>query len=112
MSGPLQHVGHVWRVKPGMAEEYRRRHATVWPELDRMMRDAGIHTYVIYLWGEIVFSHIATEDRERMLAHGGDDPALVALAARWEEEFADILEYPNADPETGWPEELIEVWAL
>lgn len=108
MSKSLQHIGHVWRVKPGMAEEYRRRHATVWAELDAQMREMGIHTYAIYLWGEIVFSHMAVEDRERLMAFEGD----AELARRWEAEFADVLEYPNADPETGWPEELIEVWAL
>jgi L-rhamnose mutarotase len=111
MSGPLEHVGHVWRVKPGKADEYRRRHATVWPELDKMMRDAGIHTYVIYIWGEIVFSHMAVDDFERVVAYGRDDPELVALATRWEEEFSDLLEYPNADPD-GWPERIPEVWAL
>jgi len=34
------------------------------------------------------------------------------IAQRWEEEMADVLEYPNADPETGWPERLPEVWSL
>jgi L-rhamnose mutarotase len=104
----MRHIGHVWRVRPGKAEEYRRRHAKVWPELETMMREMGIQTYAIYLWGEIVFSHMAVEDYERMMSYEGD----AELAARWEEAFADILEYPNADPETGWPEELVHVWSL
>ena len=108
MSAPLQHIGHVWRVKPGMADEYRRRHATVWPEIDALLRRLGIQSYSIYLWGEIVFSHMDVDDYERLLREEGD----AELAARWEAAFADVLEYPNADPETGWPERLIEVWSL
>jgi L-rhamnose mutarotase len=104
----MEHVGHVWRVRPGKAEEYRRRHATVWPELEAMMREAGIATYAIYLWGEIVFSHIAVADFDRLVSEYGDDP----ISRRWEEAYADILEYPNADPESGWPERLVEVWSL
>ena len=34
------------------------------------------------------------------------------IAQRWEREMGDVLEYPNADPETGWPERLAEVWSL
>ena len=26
--------------------------------------------------------------------------------------FAEILEYPNADPVSGWPERAVEVWDL
>ena len=41
-----QNIGHVWRVAPGRAEEYRRRHATVWPEVERAaarLRGARLH---------------------------------------------------------------------
>lgn len=104
----MEHVGHVWRVRPGGREEYLRRHATVWPELERMMRAAGIETYAIYLWGEVVFSHMAVADYERLVQAYGEDP----VARRWEEAFADLLDYPGADPCTGWPERLEEVWSL
>jgi L-rhamnose mutarotase len=34
------------------------------------------------------------------------------VAQRWEEEVGERIEYPNADPDTGWPEMLEEVWSL
>lgn len=37
------------RLKPGCAEEYRRRHDGIWPELKRELRAAGISDYSIYL---------------------------------------------------------------
>lgn len=104
----MEHVGHVWRVKPGMADEYRRVHATVWPELEALLRGADVTSYVIYLWGEVLFSHMAVEDYERLVAAYDGDP----VAERWEALLTDVLEYPNADPETGWPERLTHVWSL
>jgi L-rhamnose mutarotase len=103
-----ERVGHVWRVRPGMGAEYDRRHAEVWPELEALMRAAGVRRYSIYRWGDVVFSHMEVDDYDRLVASYGDDP----VSERWEAAFADILEFPNADPVTGWPERLPEVWSL
>ena len=85
-----------------------RRHAEVWPELEALFRALGVKRWVIYRWGEIVFSHMDVADYERLVALYNDDP----IAKRWETEFSSLLEYPNADPETGWPERLRLVWNL
>ena len=101
-------IGHVWRVRPGRRDDYVRMHATIWPELDSLLREAGVTSYTIYLWGDIVFSHMEVEDYERLIERFGGDP----VGLRWEEQFAEVLEYPNADPRSGWPERLVEVWDL
>jgi L-rhamnose mutarotase len=101
----MEHVGHVWRVRSGMAQEYWRRHRTIWPELEALLRGAGVETYAIYQWGDVVFSHLAIEDYDRLVAAYENDP----VAERWEASLADVLEFPNADPATGWPERLEEV---
>lgn len=36
-------------LKPGMEEEYRRRHEKIWPELERQLRQEGIYDYSIFL---------------------------------------------------------------
>ena len=36
-------------LKPGMEEEYRRRHAAIWPELIQQLRDESIYDYSIFL---------------------------------------------------------------
>ena len=104
----MERVGHVWRVRPGRAEDYDRRHAEIWPELDALLREAGVTSYTIYRWGEIVFSHMEVEDYDALVQRFGSDP----VAQRWEEEFSELLVYPDADPDTGWPERLREVWDL
>jgi L-rhamnose mutarotase len=37
------------KLKPGAAEEYRRRHDAIWPELVSVLREAGIYDYSIFL---------------------------------------------------------------
>jgi L-rhamnose mutarotase len=101
-------VGHVWRVKPGRREDYLRMHATIWPELEALLRGAGVTSYTIYVWGDTVFSHMEVDDYDGLVERFAGDP----VALRWEEQFADVLEYPNADPRSGWPERLVEVWDL
>jgi L-rhamnose mutarotase len=102
-----ERVGHVWRVRPGRADEYDRLHASVWPELEALLRDAGVRSYHIYRWGDVVFSHMDVEDFTTLVERFGSDP----IAQRWEREFSELLEYPNAD-ENGWPERARHVWSL
>lgn len=35
-------------LKPGYQQEYEKRHATIWPELKRLLSDNGISDYSIY----------------------------------------------------------------
>ena len=39
----------VMHLKPGFAEEYRKRHDAIWPELKAELRKAGVSDYSIYL---------------------------------------------------------------
>jgi L-rhamnose mutarotase len=43
-------------------EEYRRRHADVWPEVTARLRDLGIRRMHIYLLGRRLFQFIETDD--------------------------------------------------
>jgi L-rhamnose mutarotase len=104
----MQRVGHAWRTKPGKAEEYRRVHAMVFPEVEQVFRDNGVSTYVIYQFGDVLFSYMEVEDYERMAAAYNASPA----CQKWEEHVGDLIEYVEADPATGWPIVLPEVWSL
>jgi L-rhamnose mutarotase len=37
------------QLKPGVVEEYRRRHDAIWPELAEAISAAGIYDYSIFL---------------------------------------------------------------
>jgi L-rhamnose mutarotase len=91
-----------------MAREYVRRHATIWPELADRLRAAGVANFTIYLHGELVFGHLEVTDFAALAEQLREDPVGVA----WEEQMADLLDYPKLDTATGWPERLTLVWDL
>jgi L-rhamnose mutarotase len=33
----MSRIGHVWRAKPGKIDEYKRFHATIWPDLEQVL---------------------------------------------------------------------------
>jgi L-rhamnose mutarotase len=44
----LIRVAFKLKLKPGMADEYEKRHKEIWPELSKAIRDAGIRDFSIY----------------------------------------------------------------
>ena len=45
----VQRMGMVIGVKPDKLDEYKRLHATPWPEMDAALKAANIANYSIYL---------------------------------------------------------------
>ncbi len=41
---------HAFRMqlKPGVVDEYRKRHDEIWPELSALLTESGIHDYSIF----------------------------------------------------------------
>ena len=37
------------KLKPGYAEEYKKRHDAIWPELKELIKSTGVSDYSIYL---------------------------------------------------------------
>jgi len=48
----MQRNAFKMNLLPGFADEYRRRHDEIWPELSKTLRDAGVTDYSIFLDGE------------------------------------------------------------
>ncbi len=54
------------RAQKGMAEEYRRRHNPIWPELEKTLKDHGVRNYSIFLLEDDVslFGYFEVIDEE------------------------------------------------
>ncbi|TKG71690.1 L-rhamnose mutarotase [Prauserella endophytica] len=97
-----------WHIRAGLEQEYMTRHASVWPELERLFHELGVTEYRLYRFGRDVFAHMRVDDYDHFIRGYAESE----VAQRWEDEFASLIELPNADPETGWPESGELVWAL
>ena len=83
-------------LNPGMADEYRRRHDQIWPELAQALRDAGVVDYRIFLDepSNALFAVLTHE-----AVHGLDALPGTALMQRWWHYMHDIMpSHPDNSP--------------
>ena len=54
---------YAWRARivEGAAEEYKRRHSEIWPEMLEVLKAAGIVNYTIWLRGYELFGYYECE---------------------------------------------------
>jgi L-rhamnose mutarotase len=93
---------HAFRMqlKPGMAEEYRRRHDALWPELAGLLRDAGISDYSIFLdpdTGALFATLKLRPDNQR------DSLPNHPVMRRWWDHMADIMDVEPDNKPREWP---------
>ena len=91
-------------LNPGAAEEYKRRHDSLWPDLAALLREAGVSHYSIHLDAETNILFACLERR--------DDHTMDALPAhpvmrRWWAHMKDIMRSnPDGSPVTEPLEEM------
>ncbi|WP_375230166.1 L-rhamnose mutarotase [Roseobacter sp. S98] len=85
----MQKYAFRMHLNPGCLDEYRKRHDEIWPELIRLLKDAGISDYSIHLDEEtnILFGVLWRTDDHRMDALPEHD-----IMQRWWAHMADIME--------------------
>jgi L-rhamnose mutarotase len=76
-------------LNPGQAEEYRRRHDEIWPQMLAALREAGISDYTIWLDPETnhLFATLVRADDHTM-----DDLPHTKINRRWWDFMADIMQ--------------------
>lgn len=89
---------HAFRMmlNPGAADEYRRRHDEIWPELVDLLREAGISDYSIHLDPETnaLFGMLTRPE-----GHGMDDLPAHPVMRRWWAHMADLMQtHPDNAP--------------
>ena len=45
----MKRVSFKMKLKPGFEDEYKKRHDQLWPEMRKVLADAGVSDYSIYL---------------------------------------------------------------
>ena len=83
-------------LNPGCADEYRRRHDAIWPELAGLLKEAGISNYSIHLDPEtnVLFAYLERGNDHRM-----DGLLADPLMKRWWDHMKDIMRAnPDGSP--------------
>ena len=94
-------------VHPGDEEEYERRHRPIWPELEAVLRDHGVHDYSIFLdpTDSSLFAYVEIEDEARWGAI-----ARTEVCRRWWSHMAELM--PTNEDESPRSRPLVEVFHL
>ena len=87
--GPNEPILFIYRLKPGMGDEYDRLHRAVWPDIVALLDEAGIYDYQIWRHDEIVVSRMRTRfgyEHTRAVTAASD------VQARWTGSLGHIFE--------------------
>jgi L-rhamnose mutarotase len=78
----------VMSVEPGREQEYEQRHRPIWPELEQVLRDHGVHNYSIFLHEETrqLFGYAEIEDEAKWAAI-----AQTAVCQKWWQHMQEIM---------------------
>ena len=101
---------YCWKakIKPGKKEEYIVRHNNIWPEMVKLLKDAGIVNYSIWISGDEVIGYY---ECEKGVEFATKTQANSSIVDNWNEYMKDVMEM-EMDPVTGAQPHLEEVFYL
>ena len=103
----MKRKGYLMTLKPGVEDEYEKRHNPIWPELQQMLKDHGVSNYSIFLDRNTnrLFAYVEIESDE-LWSKIAETP----VCKRWWAEMKElIISNPDNSPIT---EELKEVFHI
>jgi len=85
----MERVCFLLKVKPERIEEYKARHAAVWPEMLEALRQTGWRNYSLFLRDDgLLVGYLETPDFERARR----EMAAREVNQRWQREMAPFFE--------------------
>jgi L-rhamnose mutarotase len=97
----------VMSVNPSCEAEYEARHSPIWPELEKTLKDHGVHTYTIFLNPETrqLFAYVEFENEAQW-----DAVSRTTICRRWWEHMRDLM--PTNRDNSPVSEDLREVFHI
>jgi L-rhamnose mutarotase len=88
-------VCFLLKVRKDKLDEYRARHAGVWPEMQRALRESGWRNYSLFLRPDgVVVGYLEADNFEQCCARMKEQP----VNARWQKEMVPFFESTNGAP--------------
>ena len=85
----MQRVAFKMKLNKLGEKEYKRRHETIWPELKKLLKEAGIKDYSIFLDEETnsLFAYLTIKDAGRLRELSQEE-----IMKKWWDYMKDIME--------------------
>jgi L-rhamnose mutarotase len=105
---PMARVCFQLQVRPERLDEYVTRHAAVWPDMLRALRDGGWRNYSLFLRPDgLLIGYLETDS----LVSAQAAMAATEVNARWQAEMARFFVDLDTAPDVGFVE-LTEIFNL
>jgi len=85
----MKRVSFKMKLKPGMKEEYKKRHDAIWPELKILIKTSGVSDYSIFLDEE---TNILFAVQKQSGTESSQDLGNLPVVKKWWAYMADIME--------------------
>ncbi len=100
----MKRLAFKMHLNSGQKEEYKKRHNEIWPELEKLLKEAGVSEYSIFLDEEtntlFAFQKLRGDD-------GSQDPGQTEMVKKWWAYMADRMKTnPVNSPVTSGLEEV------
>ena len=103
----IERRAFLLKLKPGMKDEYKKRHDNLWPEMEALLAGAGLHNYSIWYAEGLLFGYFETEDAQKAYNILAKSP----VNQRWDAFMDDIISF-EVDDVTGNPKEMERMFYL
>jgi L-rhamnose mutarotase len=104
----LERVCFQLQVKPERIDEYRERHAAVWPDMLRALKETGWNNYSLFLRADgLLIGYVETPS----IVDAQAAMARTDVNARWQAEMGDFFVDLDVPPDEGFLR-LAEVFHL
>ena len=105
---PVERVCFQLQVKPERIDEYRERHAAVWPDMLEALKATGWNNYSLFLRGDgLLIGYVETPS----IVDAQAAMARTDVNARWQAEMGDFFVDLDVPPDEGFVR-LTEVFHL
>ena len=103
----MERACFTFEIYPDQADEYKKRHDEIWPELVEAIQEAGLKNYSLFRRGNQVIAYVECHpDIETAFGKIGE----TEVNTKWSEWFEDvILKLVVEDGDLFWAD---EVWHL
>ena len=95
----MERVCFQLQVKPDRLEEYKERHAAVWPDMLRALKDTGWNNYSLFLRPDgLLIGYVESDD----LAAAQSAMAETDVNAQWQAEMGEFFVELDGRPDEGF----------
>jgi L-rhamnose mutarotase len=103
----MQRIAFLMNLEAGKEEEYKLRHAQIWPEMLNSLRQAGVKNYSIFRHGLQLFAYLEVEDFQFMTQFLAKDQT----NAKWQTYMQPLISM-EIDPQLNFPPPLPEMFHM